>query len=1264
MSNATIDIRNTAGGLIATVLVTKDAERVEELMTADYAQLSWQSDSGTTLPAGAYIIFENEKLSLLDPYEPEQKDEFEYSYKPQFQSRVMGWGKVPFFHYTYGEGNVITAREPDWTLTDTPVNFMAAICKAIKNETGETWTYEVAEGLPASVTLSFNASDILSGLNSIASAFDTEWLADKANNVLTLGKAQHGTSVTLQVDCNIGVPSVTRSKEGYYNRFYVYGSTRNITQDYQGANVNNLVNKRLTLNPATYPNGYIDTERPAGTPIYPKILIFDDIYPHSGLTLANLRPRLMYRIGDDKQKVQVGTDASGNPVYDMYSIWYFQLPNFTLNNSTYSKDNPNGMLISGKALSVHFKSGALQGREFELIYHPKAETLRNSDGQDFNVLAGDYEIKFVEENGLIIPMQTGIVPADGDEVILFNIRMPQEYIATAYTELEQAALKEIEERYTADLNNYTVKSNPVAFAEADPGLSIGQRVVFVNGDYSYTTRVILLARKMDYTCEQEITIGNDKIKGNNATLKEEVVNANSNINILTQLNQLTQNVTQAYQRTQQLILDGLANAGDPLPRIEFDDMFEKVVTGTDAEGNEIWYIQAKRSVACVGDFVAYKEDGSIAGGTGAGVSSLGNLTDVKLNSPSNGDVLTWNGFNWVNAAAPSGGLDESALASYLTSHNYVTSSALDGYVTLATEQTISGKKKFTAYETEFGSRIISTGSFDSFENAPHFMWHVPHTRWTKALMDTFGNIHFLDGGATDLYDYRKLIASAYIVNGGTASQFLKADGSVDGNGYVNRAGDTMTGPLNVAHNSTACIINGQYDAAGNYTNVVWADSPNNHVVYGSPMWSKVTLETSSDHIRRQTGTNFYKIWDSGNDGHNSGLDADTVDGYHNGQITAINVEYCSNENRPSSVQFMQKASGWNGWDAPSQNWFTTIKMNHGNGDTYFHRTLSFDFFSHRIYTGCMQGGSHIGWKTLAFLDDNVATASELYTARNIWGQSFKGNNNVSGRFELDGNAYGCLSIFDGGTYRAIQTYNLAPLCLNTEGNNVGIYTTNPQAKLHVNGDMITNGDYFFQGYDGTLKIYSMPNTGQPAAYESETVVIQTAFDGQDPKTSYYPQNYPDRTVLALQPRGGRVGIGTAAPSCALHVIGNILATGEVTFFNGSDRRIKTNLRIVSNALGMLRSLGGYYSFDYTDDARESEKHDRIGLIYQNVIAAGRFGELMGHVAENGYGALNYIKADYINLIGASVLEVDDEVTRLKRRVNDLENKVKQLKRIA
>lgn len=553
-----IDIKDISGKILLSVPITESCEHVEELMQSDHIVLSWNSDKSDILPLGAYIEYGGEKYSLLEPYSPIQKSEGEFSYQPLFKSVVMSWTKVPFFMYTYSSDDAITGREPDWTLTDNPANFMSSICKAIKNETDDTWTYTVDASLSASATLSFQSVDIYSSLNSIANAFETEWWIDKANKVIHLSKAEHGIAVRLEVGKNIAVPTVTVGKEGYYTRFYAFGSTRNIVQDYEGANVNNLVNKRLTLDPVKYPNGYKDI-RPdlKQGEIFQKILIFDNVYPSSSLEISDVRVRLMWTIGEDGEKVQVGTDNEGNPIYDQYSIWYFKVPGFVLNNTIYSKDNPEGMLISGKALSVHFESGALQGREFELIYHDKAETVSSADGTSVILTPGDYEIKFKEEGTYIIPAITSLIPNNGDEIILFNIRMPEEYTGSAYLELESEMNKEIS-RLSSDLNNYQFSSNPISFSENNPDLSIGRKITYVNGGYSFSTRVIKLVTKIDFKYIQSITVGNEKIKGNTQELKEEVISANKDINLLSVLNDMTTSLTQSYNRTQQMMLDGFA----------------------------------------------------------------------------------------------------------------------------------------------------------------------------------------------------------------------------------------------------------------------------------------------------------------------------------------------------------------------------------------------------------------------------------------------------------------------------------------------------------------------------------------------------------------------------------------------------------------------------------------------------------------------------------------------------------------------------------
>ena len=550
-----IQIYDINDNLIYEAPLTEGCERVQELMAADHIQLSFKAVHSFTIPAGAYIDWFG-IYRLLEPYTPTQQSEAEYLYTPQFHAEHITWKKYPFFFYTDEKA------EPDWSLTGNATLFLDCVTMALQKTFGQSWHYSVASDLPASAYVAFQNTDIFSGLNAIAEAFKTEWYADLTENRIYLGHVSRDEQAVLEVGKNVNVPSVAANSDAYFNRFYAFGSTRNIPQNYVGANTQNVVNKRLTLDPAKYPDGYKDIKDLKSGEEFATNLFFDNIYPRAtegtegskGLAISNVRERRLFKVERGQtNKIPTGeTDENGNPIYEMYSIWYFNIASLEFSKS---------MIIEGTDLTCSFESGALQGREFVLGYHEEDQKLETADGTPFYVYAGDYEILYVEENGITIPTTgVGLIPADGDEVALFNLKLPDSYVEIAYKELEAALDDEIARRQK-DYNSYTFKSNPVAFAENNPNLYLGRAVKLINSGNALDTRITKLTYKLDsesplFPNEMTITIGEKRIKGSIATLKEEVVNANRNIDLLAALNKQTTTIQEAYKRTQDAILQG------------------------------------------------------------------------------------------------------------------------------------------------------------------------------------------------------------------------------------------------------------------------------------------------------------------------------------------------------------------------------------------------------------------------------------------------------------------------------------------------------------------------------------------------------------------------------------------------------------------------------------------------------------------------------------------------------------------------------------
>lgn len=604
-----MEIYGLNGNLLLNPPTTQDAVHVEELMRSNYVRLSWYDTSKVKLPVGAYVMLDGVKYSLLDEYTPQSVTECSFKYEPEFQHPYMSLGRMPLALYGK-DANEQEMVDYDWSITDKPANILAYICVCINKALGIDprsdvgWGFVLTSSLDVvTATCSFNSVDILSGLAEVCNKFSTdngtaEYVIDWENRVIRFGvNISVGSGVPLKVGENICPASVNGSKEKYYNRFVVKGSTRNISRKSVNGQENVSTNTRLTLDPEKYPKGYIDKVKAGETP-FTKVLVYDDIFPRLDLYAYDVRERTLDLVDNKGHKV-FDKMVNGKKTYKKYSIWYLRLayPTYNADGKTIARWDdfkaPKGIVLDGYVLKAVFmpnetgRNSALAGREFEMRFHDEHPTYpRKNDpetglvedtGMQVNV--GDYEIKFNDDGGMIIPTTSaqGIVPygektpsLNGDKVVLFNITMPQEHVKSAQGRLETQALKDIA-KMQRDNNHYSFKSNPVSFEKSNPRLKVGMAVTFDDGNgYSLNTRVTAVTTKIDYPFEQDITIGNGIIKGNTQTIKEDLKNANENINILSRLNNAVSTKAEAYYHALREIIERFSTS--------FDDLYKKLKT--------------------------------------------------------------------------------------------------------------------------------------------------------------------------------------------------------------------------------------------------------------------------------------------------------------------------------------------------------------------------------------------------------------------------------------------------------------------------------------------------------------------------------------------------------------------------------------------------------------------------------------------------------------------------------------------------------------
>lgn len=443
--------------------VTKEAVIKYALMSDYYIEFPFNQLQYIQIPQGSYILYKGRKFEIMAPVYPEFDNKtggYKYTLKFEAQQNHM----KRFVCFWLGGDNPEAVFHNTTALESFGALIVANMNKHLGVENWSVGTIDI-ENPKATKLVSFNGDKCWDILNTIAETFEVEWWTEENGDLVSLnfGKLERGTPEEFKRgDVVKSIPAKKGDDSSYGTRFYVFGSTRNLTSDYgqapQGGETNHVSEIRLRL-----PNGqrYIDAiPNLDKSAIVEQVVFFDDIYPKNTETITSIETV-------DREIIEGQTDKA----YVMYC-----------------KDSPflPSDMIEGETLGATFTSGSLMGRNFELSINYKPETWKPEDGFDkkFEIIA---QVETSGESQLIIPNES-LHPEPGDTFVLTGVKLPQQRIEEAEEELLKAG-KAYAAKNSSDTDVYTCETNPVYCTVNKKNYDAGQAVLLVDPRFGLNGRL-------------------------------------------------------------------------------------------------------------------------------------------------------------------------------------------------------------------------------------------------------------------------------------------------------------------------------------------------------------------------------------------------------------------------------------------------------------------------------------------------------------------------------------------------------------------------------------------------------------------------------------------------------------------------------------------------------------------------------------------------------------------------------------------------------
>lgn len=348
-------------------------------------------------------------------------------------------GRVSYF--TLDEFNHLTKGK--FELRGRPVDFLDLVVSNMNRVfPGEGWVRGMVVDADYQ-SIPFDSQSCLQVLSTLADKYNTEFLIN--GTVISLIKTQPASGQVLEYGRGKALYGIARGNQndhsGIITRLYVYGSSKNIGDNYRGGA------DRLRMADSLYIDKNVSSYG-----VYEDTIVFDgtnglaEIFPHRTGTVSAVTANNIF------------TDASMD--FDV-----------------------NAQLMPGVTAKVTFNTGQLAGVTFEVsAYDDGTKTFTinpNTDSQTVTLPNDDLK------------------PAVGDKYVIVDIIMPLAYVTQAEADLRQAGVKWLNDNGPAKFV-FTPNSNPLYFQSTGIELHLGYsyQLLVADAGVSRQTRVMSWSRNL------------------------------------------------------------------------------------------------------------------------------------------------------------------------------------------------------------------------------------------------------------------------------------------------------------------------------------------------------------------------------------------------------------------------------------------------------------------------------------------------------------------------------------------------------------------------------------------------------------------------------------------------------------------------------------------------------------------------------------------------------------------------------------------------